>query len=670
MTVHHVKKKTTRGIAAEDLFRIRFVSDPQFSPDGGKIMFVQKTIDDEREYRSHLFLLSLADGTVKQWTFGKVKDAFPRWSPDGKTIAFLSNRSGKTQIWLLPADGGEARQLTSLKNGVRQLRWSPNGRFLVALTSLGKKETLNEREEQDKQESKKHELTPLIVERLQYKSDAAGFRDDKQDVLIRIDVETGEIQGLTDGDDEIGSFTISPDGKTVAFTANRSEEPDFTFTRDIFLLDIESGKTRKITNGDGLFTSLSWSPNGKMLAAIGHELEYLGATLNRVWTFDVASGEKRALTANWDVHVGDAMVGDMHSDAPSPGLIWHKEGNGLYFLASERGRVNLYHVALDGTITPVVIGDFHLYGLTIHPHDYIAVAAISDPTHIGDLYAVSLRDGKRKKLTNANEKLEKELVLSTPVEFSYPSRDGWNIQGWLMKPPHLENGQKVPMIVEIHGGPHAMYGFTFFHEMQVLAAKGYAVLFTNPRGSHGYGQTFVNAVRGDYGGMDYEDIMSGVEYALAHFDFIDETRLGVTGGSYGGFMTNWIVGHTDRFKAAVTQRSISNWLSFYGVSDIGYFFTEWEVGCNVWENPERLWRHSPLKYVKNIRTPLLILHSEKDYRCPIEQAEQLFIALKHLKRETKLVRFPEANHDLSRSGPPTLRLERLNHIVGWFAKYL
>lgn len=670
MAVHHAKKKTTRGIAAEDLFRIRFVSDPQFSPDGGKIIFVQKTIDDEREYRSHLFLLSLADGAVKQWTFGKRKDASPRWSPDGKTIAFLSNRSGKTQIWLLPADGGEARQLTSLKNGVRQLRWSPNGRFLVALASLGKKETLNEREEQDKQESKKHELTPLIVERLQYKSDAAGFRDDKQDVLIRIDVETGEIQGLTDGDDEIGSFAISPDGKTVAFTANRSEEPDFTFTRDIFLLDIESGKTRKITNGDGLFTSLSWSPNGKMLAAIGHELEYLGATLNRVWTFDVASGEKRALTANWDVHVGDAMVGDMHSDAPSPGLIWDKEGNGLYFLASERGRVNLYHVALDGTITPVVIGDFHLYGLTIHPHDYIAVAAISDPTHIGDLYAVSLRDGKREKLTNANEKLEKELVLSTPVEFSYPSRDGWNIQGWLMKPPHLENGQKVPMIVEIHGGPHAMYGFTFFHEMQVLAAKGYAVLFTNPRGSHGYGQTFVNAVRGDYGGMDYEDIMSGVEYALAHFDFIDETRLGVTGGSYGGFMTNWIVGHTDRFKAAVTQRSISNWLSFYGVSDIGYFFTEWEVGCNVWENPERLWRHSPLKYVKNIRTPLLILHSEKDYRCPIEQAEQLFIALKHLKRETKLVRFPEANHDLSRSGPPALRLERLNHIVGWFAKYL
>ncbi|WP_125010293.1 S9 family peptidase [Parageobacillus thermoglucosidasius] len=669
MTVHHMKK-TTRGITAEDLFRIRFVSDPQFSPDGKKVIFVQKTIDHEREYRSHLFFLSLADGSVKQWTFGKSKDTFPRWSPDGKTIAFLSNRSGKPQIWRLPADGGEARQLTFLKNGVRQLCWSPNGRFLIALTSLDKEETLKEREEKNKNEKEKRKLTPLIVERLQYKSDAAGFRDDKQDVLIRIDAETGEMQALTNGDDEIISFAISPDGQTVAFAANRSEDPDFTFTRDIFLLDIDSGKTTKITDGNGFFASLSWSPDGKMLAAIGHELEYLGATLNRVWTFDIPSGEKRALTANWDVHVGDAMVGDMHSGSPSPGLIWNKEGNGLYFLASERGRVNLYHVALDGTITPSVIGDFHLYGLSIHPHHHMAVAAISDPTHIGDLYAVSLRDGKRDKLTNANEELEKELSFSKPESFSYPSRDGWDIQGWLMKPLHLEDGQKVPMVVEIHGGPHAMYGFTFFHEMQVLAAKGYAVLFTNPRGSHGYGQTFVNAVRGDYGGMDYEDIMSGVEYALAHFHFIDETRLGVTGGSYGGFMTNWIVGHTDRFKAAVTQRSISNWLSFYGVSDIGYFFTEWEVGCNVWENPERLWHHSPLKYVKNIRTPLLILHSEKDYRCPIEQAEQLFISLKHLKRETKLVRFPEANHDLSRNGPPTLRLERLNHIVGWFEKYL
>ncbi|MGG3923938.1 S9 family peptidase, partial [Geobacillus thermodenitrificans] len=266
--------------------------------------------------------------------------------------------------------------------------------------------------------------------------------------------------------------------------------------------------------------------------------------------------------------------------------------------------------------------------------------------------------------------LENEVTFADAEPFTYQSTDGWDIQGWIMKPPRLGDGEKAPLVVEIHGGPHTMYGFTFFHEFQLLASSGYAVLFTNPRGSHGYGQSFVNAVRGDYGGMDYEDIMAGVDAAIKQFAFIDETRLGVTGGSYGGFMTNWIVGHTNRFRAAVTQRSISNWLSFAGVSDIGYFFTKWEVGCDVWEDAERLWHHSPLKYVKNVRTPLLILHSEHDYRCPIEQAEQLFIALKQLGQETKLVRFPDANHDLSRTGNPALRLERLHQIVGWFDHYL
>ncbi|MFL6559469.1 MAG: alpha/beta hydrolase family protein, partial [Bacillus sp. (in: firmicutes)] len=283
---------------------------------------------------------------------------------------------------------------------------------------------------------------------------------------------------------------------------------------------------------------------------------------------------------------------------------------------------------------------------------------------IGDLYLLSLNgDRPLEKLTTAND--IQNVVLSKPEPIEYEGANGRKIHGWLMKPVDFEARKKYPLLLEIHGGPHAMYGNTYMNEFQILAAEGYAVLYVNPRGSHGYGQDFVNAVRGDYGGGDYQDLMLAVDYVLAEFDFIDETRLGVTGGSYGGFMTNWIVGHTNRFKAAVTQRSISNWISFYGVSDIGYYFTEWQIDGDF-RDVHKLWKHSPLAYIDNVETPLLILHSEKDYRCPIEQAEQLYISLKRLGKKTKFVRFPEENHELSRSGKPSLRKSRLDYIVEWF----
>jgi len=658
-----------RGVTVEDLLRLRSVRDPHYAPDGTRGVFVQKSIDEEKQYRSHLYIWA-EGGAVRQWTFGRFRDTKPRFSPDNKTIAFLSDRSGRTQLWLLPADGGEARQLTFFKNGVLDYVWTPDGTFLIALTTLGGNETIDDREESKTAEQKPTDAKPRIVERLYYKSDAAGFLEGKRAVLVRIDATSGKAEALTNLEEEIGSFAVSPNGRTLAFVANRNNDLDTMFTRDIILLDLDKKTEMNLTNGCGTFASLAWSPDGMKLAAIGHDLAYLGATIQRLYVFELERQAKQVLTADWDVHLGDAMVGDTHADAKGPGPIWASDGSGLYVTASEHGRVNVYFVPLDGSAVPVLEGDFHLYGFTIHPNGRQAVAAISSPTSIGDLYAVSLADGTKTRLTRANEALENEIALADAEPFTYRSTDGWDIQGWIMKPPGLSEGEKAPLVVEIHGGPHTMYGFTFFHEFQLLASSGYAVLFTNPRGSHGYGQSFVNAVRGDYGGMDYEDIMAGVDAAIRQFNFIDEKRLGVTGGSYGGFMTNWIVGHTNRFKAAVTQRSISNWLSFAGVSDIGYFFTKWEVGCDVWEDAERLWHHSPLKYVRQMQTPLLILHSEQDYRCPIEQAEQLFIALKQLGQETKLVRFPDANHDLSRTGKPALRLERLRQIVGWFDHYL
>ncbi|WP_028986751.1 S9 family peptidase [Thermicanus aegyptius] len=667
------EEKKKRGMVPEDLLKMAWIRDPRFSPDGKRVLYTVKTINEEGEYQSNLFMLNVETGEDSPWTYGKGIDASPRWSPDGQSITFLSNRSGKMQVWLISSEGGEARPLTRFTNGVNQHLFSPDGRFVAVLVSLKPDEpgllaNTPPREEKDAKEKK--EDKPMIVDRLKYKSDDFGFRDEKLQYLYLVDVKTGESKRLTEGDESISSFTWAPDGKRIAFTANRASDPDRTWTNDLFILDMDTLHVSKLTDQDGVFGSLAWSPDGKWIAALGHNLEYAGATLTKVWLFDPLTGEKRGLTENWDVDVEDEMIGDMHADAPAPGLVWATDGRGLYFRASREGNVSLFYTTLEGMITPVADGTFHIYGFSLDETHQRAVLAVSRPTEIGDLYLLRLSTGEWKRLTNKNEELMSQLTLSTPEEFRFDAKDGWIIQGWLMKPVDFKPEEKYPLILEIHGGPHAMYGNTFFHEMQVLAAKGYAVLYTNPRGSHGYGQTFVHAVCGDYGGMDYEDLMAGVDEALRRFTFIDKDRLGVTGGSYGGFMTNWIVGHTNRFKAAVTQRSISNWMSFYGVSDIGYFFTEWEIGFPLFDHPEKLWEHSPLKYVKNMETPLLILHSERDYRCPIEQGEQLYVALKHLNKVTRFVRFPDSNHNLSRTGKPSLRIERLHHIVDWFGKYM
>ncbi|EQB96822.1 hypothetical protein GA8_04295 [Geobacillus sp. A8] len=432
----HLTKR--RGMTAEDLLRLRSVRDPHYAPDGTRVVFVEKSIDEENQYRSHLSMWT-EDGAVRPWTFGRCRDTKPRFSPDGETIAFLSDRSGRVQLWLLPANGGEARQLTFFKNGVRDYVWSPDGTFLIALTTLGDDETIEDREEPEKAEVKRTDLKPRVVERLYYKSDAAGFLDGKRAVLARIDVLSGKIEALTGREEEIGSFAVSPNGRTLAFVANRNEDPDTTFTRDIILLDLEKKTETNLTNGCGAFASLAWSPDGMKLAAIGHDLAYLGATLHQLYVFEPERGTKRVLTADWDVHLGDTMVGDMHADAKGPGPIWASDGSGLYVTASERGRVKAYFVSLAGPIVPVVEGDFHLYGFTVHPNGRQAVAAISSPTSVGDLYAVSLADGTKTRLTRANEALEHEVAFAAAEPFTYRSADGLEIQGWIVNYPHLAN---------------------------------------------------------------------------------------------------------------------------------------------------------------------------------------------------------------------------------------
>ncbi|HWO75095.1 MAG TPA: S9 family peptidase [Bacillus sp. (in: firmicutes)] len=661
-----------RGIRPEDLYKLKSVTDPRLSPDGKNLVYVQtEMLKEKNDYSSNLYFISLDQKTSVAWTFGDHRNHSPRWSPAGNELVFVSNRSGKNQLYKLHLGGGEAKPLTELENGASKPVWSRDGKKIAFSVALKPDEKLGEKREEDKKkEEKEKELKPLEVVEMKYKSDASGFLDGKKGQVAILDLESGEITQLTEGVHSHDAEDWSPDGNQLLISSNQDEEKDFSFNLDLYIYNLETGEKKPLTEGKkGMFYGASWSPDGKYIAFLGNEREFENATLSKVWLYDVEHNNLKCVTDEWDVAIGDYVAADFQQGAVGPGLIWTEDSKGFFLQISQQGSTQIVHYALNGERTDLTPGNEHVYGFTVNAAGTTGVVAVSHPAHPGDLYLVDLKTGKREQLTAVNEEFLAEVELSPAESFVFKGADGWDVQGWIMKPFGFKEGEKYPMILEIHGGPHAMYANTYFHEFQVLTAQGYAVLFANPRGSHGYGQKFVNAVRGDYGGNDYNDLMAAVDYALDTFDFIDADRLGVTGGSYGGFMTNWIVGHTNRFKAAVTQRSISNWISFYGVSDIGYYFTEWQIQADL-SDIEKLWKHSPLAYADKIETPLLILHSEKDYRCPIEQAEQLFIALKRQKKTTKFIRFPESNHELSRSGKPNLRLKRLEAIRDWFIEYV
>ncbi|HEY4600035.1 MAG TPA: S9 family peptidase [Cerasibacillus sp.] len=659
-----------RAVQVDDFTSLHVYSDPQFGINDQDFFYVSTTIKDTDTYESHIYRHDEKEQI--QWTFGNHKDSHPRLSPDGTKLVFQSNRSGTTQLWLMSLSGGEAEQLTTLTYGATNPKWSKDGKsifftaFLESDDDIHSQKELTKAEKEQKQNEKSKQ--PLIVNRLKYKSDARGFHDDKKTHILSYDLQTKKITQLTTGAHHHYFQDVSPDGTTVLFSANLNENEDEELFLDLYTLHIPTKKFTKINQQKGNFYQATFSPTGNEIACFGHDFKYMGATLTKLYVFDLKNHTETCLSEQWDIQLGDAMIGDTRLGVSQTGPVWSQDEKSLYFIGTDRGATGIYTSDLSGHLKTIYSDNSHVFGFSYDPDTDAFIAGISTPTDPCNFYY--LKNGQIKQLTYANKDYLNNVLLSEPEEIQYTTSDGWSIQGWLLRPYGFKEGKKYPLVLEVHGGPHAMYGQTYFHELQLIAAKGYVVLYTNPRGSHGYGQKFVDACRGDYGGKDYSDLMEAVDYALKTYSFIDEKRMGVTGGSYGGFMTNWIVSHTNRFKAAVTQRSISNWLSFYGVSDIGFFFTKWEHGYHLLDDPEKLWDFSPLKYAKNVETPLLILHGELDFRCPIEQAEQLFITLKHLKKEVEFVRFPGANHELSRSGEPQMRIERLNHICRWFERHL
>lgn len=676
----------TRSITIEDLYKLKFLSRPRISPDGERVAFVVTTIDEQKhEYRSAIWVAPAQGGEARRFIAGPANVSSPAWSPDGRWLAFVSEREGelqakdekeqkklgkgKPQIWLLPMEGGEARQLTFMEHGASSPTWSPDSKYVLFNAPVGPSE-------EEGPEGKPLPKSRVINE-LWYRLDGVGFIYERRSHLFLIDAAGGTAEQLTDGDWDDGDAAWSPDGSHIAFAANHAEDRWRMPGADIYTLAVQDGKAdalRCLTDGTLSAGSPAWSPDGQTIAFLASAKVH---SAGQTYLYTIAANAEHAaatcLTKGQEFSCSDWTNSDVGDEHLAPAPAWSADGETLFILATHRGATRVLALpSKQATTTPQVLtpGDVHVRDFSIDTAKDRLALLMADAAHPQEIFVRSTEaSAEITRVSTQNDELLSELHLVQPELITYAGVDGWPIDGWILKPHDFDPARQYPLIVEVHGGPHTQYGYGFFHEMQMLAAEGYVVFYTNPRGSIGYGYDFAHAVRGAWGEKDSIDILLGIDELLKR-GYIDEQRLGVTGGSYGGFMTNWLLGHSDRFKAAVTDRCVSNMATLFGTSDIGWDLAEDNLDTTPWENLEKYMNMSPIKFVKNIQAPLLILHSEQDLRCSIEQAEQLFTALKYMGREVQLVRFEGQSHGLSRGGHPKLRLERLHYIKDWFAKYL
>jgi dipeptidyl aminopeptidase/acylaminoacyl peptidase len=668
-----VSPKKKRPVAAEDLYRFQLITDCRISPDGQHVVFSVQRVNRKTEKKhSNLWVAPTGGGRPRQFTCGDQTDSAPRWSPDGRQIAFLSNRGNEkqTQIYLIPFDGGEARPLTDWQGACAAFEWSPDGKRLVCQFRRQDREAIEREEDERKKELG---IVARHITRLFYKLDGSGYLPQERWHIWTVDARHGRAKQLT-GDEVYDEYSPawSPDGRQIAFCSNRSPDPDRDPDAiDIFVMPAAGGEARRIETPFGPKDLPAFSPDGQWIAYVGREGRGEGWRNAGLWLAPAAGrGQARNLTAQYDLHVASGTINDLGGAPAMLPPTWSRDGQRLYFQTVLHGDNLLQSISLAGDDLQTVVGRGGVVGPYTFDRQQTRLAyffgQMADP---GQVWLRDLAGGESRQLTDVNGDLLRGLELGEVEEVWFKGAAGNDLQGWILKPPGFDPAGKYPSILEIHGGPLLQYGNFFMHEFYCLAAQGYVVCFSNPRGGRGYGEAHAKAIWGAHGTADYADLMAWADY-VAQKPYIDAGRMGVTGGSYGGYMTNWIIGHTDRFRAAVTQRSISNRISGWGTKDFNWTFQQMFDDQPPWEAVERYWDVSPLKHIGHARTPTLVIHSQQDQRCPLEQGEQMFVALKVLGVEAEFVLFPDEPHGLSRVGRTDRRIARLNHILRWFDRYL
>ena len=682
-----------RSLTEKDLFEFVWVANPQLSPDGARVAFTRVTVDEKRTGYETSIWIAATNGKESpvRMTNGK-HDAQPRWSPDGRHILFVrggdKDESGKPkpgQLAMLSLAGGEASTITDLPKGASNPVWSPDGKKIAFVSSttqddIQKAHRKKNAKSGDNQAESEHETDVHVINRAVYRSNDEGYLDPKRHAhiwLVEIPTSVDELPKpvqLTNGNFDEGQLVWSHDGSRIYFLTRRIDEPYYELpSTDIYSVSSVGGSSEKLATIPMGIGDLVLSPDGRQLAFHGSVAQPVRSySQPDLWVMDVAPDAKpRNLTADYDFDMGSAVGGD---NAPPRGgrgrtLYWSPDGRSLFDIVEKQGRTPIVRVdTKSGAVSEITRGDEAVLEFSVNADASTMVALVSSPVMIGDLFAIA-GDGTQTRITDSNQKLWSRLNLTSPEEINYKSFDGKNIQGWIQKPPDFDPQKKYPLILDIHGGPHAAYGWVFDHEFQWMAAKGYIVFYPNPRGSTSYGQEFGNIIQYHYPGDDYRDLMIGVDEVLKR-GYVDQKKLGVTGGSGGGVLTDWTITHTDRFAAAVSQRDISNWASWWYTADFTLFQPSW-FKAPPFEDPQDYNNRSAITFVKDIHTPVLFVLGESDFRTPQDSGgEQLFRALKYMKRPTAMVVFPRETHELSRSGEPWHRIERLEYIVGWFDKWM